>query len=139
MANKKGNVKSLNTKGRLQDLSPSERLAFANKGAQASKKKREEAKTMQKIAEAMANSKPSKKIAKQIHALFPDMDIDSITNATLMLSKIFEKAVNEKDIRAFEVFRDTAGMKPVDKTSFTDPDGEGVAVPFINVTPIKAT
>ena len=33
---------------------------------------------------------------------------------------MFEKAVKDKDTKAFELFRDTAGDKPVDKQEIDD-------------------
>jgi hypothetical protein len=116
MANEKGSPQNFeSTKGRMAKLSTTERQEIARKGGIASGKAKEQKKTMQELAKMIANCKPSKGIQKQIKEIFPEMESEDITNSTLMLSKVFEKAVKDQDIKAFEVFRDTAGMKPVDK------------------------
>lgn len=139
MVNKVGNMSNANmkkTQGRFQNLTPEERKLQGKKGGQKSVEVRKVKKNMQELARMIINSAPSKKVVSQINKVFPDLEIENITNATLLLSKVFEKAVNDKDIKAFEVLRDTAGYKPVDKSSITDAEGNTMEAPMIVINPV---
>jgi hypothetical protein len=137
MANPTGNPQNLNLGGRFQNLDSTETAAIGRKGALASNKVQKQKKTMQQLAQMMASCKPSKKVQKQLKDLFPDIDHDSIDNSVLMLSKIFEKAVREQDVRAFEVFRDTAGEKPVDKKEVVDNSIKNIKVTVDHIKAAK--
>lgn len=104
------------------------------KGGKESGKSKRRAKSMRELAQMMANCKPPKDIAKITKEIFPDLEVDDITNKVVLLSKQFEKA-SEGDTKAFEVLRDTSGEKPIDKieninedkiTSIKIVDGEKV-------------
>lgn len=66
------------------------------------------------IGEAIGSQKPSAEAVKKLVKLYPDFAKDEINNKILMLARIAEKAKNG-DLKAFEIFRDTIGEKPVDR------------------------
>jgi len=136
--NKKGTVSNLTkNKGRLKNLTPEERKIIGRKGGLKTQENIREQKSMQTLARMIINCKPNKEIEEQIHKIFPEIEKNEINNSFLMIAKIFEKAVKQKDVRAFEVLRDTAGYKPVDKNSLTDSEGNNLEAPMIVINPVK--
>lgn len=120
MANPNGNPQNFTLKGRLKNLSTTEKQDIARKGGKKSGELKKQQKTMKELAQLMARCKPTKKVQKQLKETFPDLDDDFLNNQVLLLSKMFEKAVKDKDTKAFELFRDTAGDKPIDKQEIDD-------------------
>lgn len=137
--NSNGNTQNFGeNKGRLQKLTPEERKQIASKGGKKAQENARRNRSMEELAKMIMRCKPSKKIQDQIHNMFPDIDKKDIDNMTLLLSKVYEKALVDKDLKAFEIFRDTAGYKPVDKSSFTDSEGNNLSAPMIVINPVKA-
>ena len=123
--------------GRLKNLTPEEKKAIATKGGIARQENIRREKHMQDLARMMLQCKPSKKTQDQIKKIFPAIDKEFMNNMTLLLSKVYEKAINDRDLKAFEILRDTAGYKPVDKSSITDSEGNDLSPPMIVVNAVK--
>lgn len=124
-------------KGRLKNLTPEEKKAIATKGGIARQENKRREREMQDLARMMLQAKPSKVLQDQIKKIFPAIDKEFMNNMALLLSKVYEKALVDKDLKAFEILRDTAGYKPVDKSSITDSEGNNLSPPMIVVNAVK--
>jgi hypothetical protein len=93
-------------------------------GGKASGESKRRKKAFKELAQIMMDCKPVDSLAEELKQIFPDLDIEDITNRVLMLRKQMDKAVFEGDSKAFEILRDTAGEKPSDKLEMTGKDGE---------------
>jgi len=87
---------------------------LGKKGGQQLKINNQLKKSFAAIGEAIGAQKPSKEAINKLVKLYPDFKKSEIDNKILMLARIAEKAKNG-DLKAFEIFRDTIGEKPVDK------------------------
>lgn len=81
----------------------------------------------------IASGKARREKAKLNHCLdlllnkiFIDDEGNEITGAELMAVKAFEQAI-EGDWKAWELARDTAGQKPVDKVAISDVSDEDIS------------
>ena len=70
--------------------------------------------TFQSIARMMLEMAPKPEIVEKIREYLPGLDDKEITNRVAMMQKMIEKAL-QGDNYAFQVVRDTAGEKPVEK------------------------
>ena len=84
------------------------------KGAEASNKIQKQQKQMKELVNILLKSKCSKKEEEVIKNLFPDFN-EEITRDVLLLTRQFKKAL-DGDNKSFEIIRDTAGQKPIEKT-----------------------
>jgi len=88
-------------------------------GGIASGKAKREKKTFMEIGKILLNSKAKKKDLKLLQERMPDLDVKEMTVKAALFMKQVEKA-EQGDTKAFEVIRDTAGEKPVDKVEQTN-------------------
>ena len=95
MANEQNLIKN-------EDLTPKQRRENASKAGKASGKARRNKKLLRECLEIL------------LERTLKDKKGIEMTGAEAVSLKVFEKA-SKGDIRAFEVLRDTAGQKPVDK------------------------
>jgi len=117
MANKnpkRENLKPFNT------LSKDERREIAQKGAEATNKKIKEKKLLKDTIQMFFESTPTPEVIEQCANAFGfnPKDLQEVITGGLI-----QKAMCG-DAKAFEVLRDTAGQKPVDKKEITGADGE---------------
>lgn len=70
--------------------------------------------TFQSVARMMLEMAPEPKIVEKLREFLPGVDDKEITNRVAMMQKMIEKAL-QGDNYAFQVVRDTAGEKPVEK------------------------
>lgn len=70
--------------------------------------------TFQNVARMMLEMAPKPEIVEKLREFLPGLDDKEITNRVAMMQKMIEKAL-QGDNYAFQVVRDTAGEKPVDK------------------------
>ena len=87
-----------------------EREAISQKSKQTYWKKR----TFQDIARLILEMKPDSKTIKKLKEVLPDIPEQEITNRVAMTQTMIEKAL-KGDNYAFQVIRDTAGEKPIEK------------------------
>ncbi len=71
-------------------------------------------KTFQEVAAMILEMAPKPEIVEKLKEHLPDIDEKEITNRIAMMQRIIEKAMNG-DLYAFQIVRDTAGEKPVEK------------------------
>lgn len=100
-------------------------------GGIASAEVKKKKKLFKDIAEVLLSKQAPKEIEELIRQKFPDLTDEELTGKMAVLFSQFAKAV-KGDTRAAEFLRDTAGEKPIDRQSFTDPDGEPLQSPLIN-------
>jgi hypothetical protein len=105
-----------------RNLTSEEASEMGKLGGKASVEARRHKKQMKELAQMMGNCQPKPEIRKKVKELFPDLKGDEITNKVVMLAKIYEKAA-KGDVKAFEVFRDTAGEKPINVNEHSGLDG----------------
>lgn len=100
---------------------------LGRKGGYNKAKNERKRKTLKELAQAIIGSKyPEEKIAELREAApYLDLEDDDITVGAAMLLCQIDKAIKEKDTKAFEIVRDTAGEKPVDKVETTAAIGVG--------------
>lgn len=100
---------------------------LGRKGGYNKAKNERKRKTLKELAQAIIGSKyPEEKIAELREAApYLDLNDDDITVGAAMLLCQIDKAIKEKDTKAFEIVRDTAGEKPVDKVETTAAIGVG--------------
>lgn len=100
---------------------------LGRKGGYNKAKNERKRKTLKELAQAIIGSKyPEEKIAELREAApYLDLEDDDITVGAAMLLCQIDKAIKEKDTKAFEIIRDTAGEKPVDKVETTAAIGVG--------------
>jgi hypothetical protein len=106
------------------ERTPEELRSMTKKGGINSGIARRKKKTFAELAKAMMDCKPTETQLKMIKEVFPDLEIEEVTNRALMIQKQMDKAVTDGDTKAFEVLRDTIGEKPSDKLEMTGRDGE---------------
>lgn len=100
---------------------------LGRKGGYNKAKNERKRKTLKELAQAIIGSKyPEEKISELREAApYLDLEDDDITVGAAMLLCQIDKAIKEKDTKAFEIVRDTAGEKPVDKVETTAAIGVG--------------
>lgn len=100
---------------------------LGRKGGYNKAKNERKRKTLKDLAQAIIGSKyPEEKIAELREAApYLDLEDDDITVGAAMLLCQIDKAIKDKDTKAFEIVRDTAGEKPVDKVETTAAIGVG--------------
>ena len=86
-------------------------------------------KSFAQIGEGLALCKPSKELIAKAKKLFPDIPEEEINNKLIIMGRLVEKAM-KGDLKAIEMFRDTIGEKPTDKTEITGVDGEALNVKY---------
>lgn len=91
-------------------------------GGQASKEAARRKKNLKELTQMLLeNPVFSDKAKKNIKMLFPDVDVEDMTNGMAMTANILLSAITSKDlkekVKAAEYLRDTAGQKP--ETSVT--------------------
>ena len=106
---------------------------YGYKGGKKSGEVRRAKKTFKELAQLMLNMSAPDQVKKRIKEMFPDMTNDELTSKMAMLYVQYGKAL-KGDTRSFEVLRDTAGEKPVDKTELTGADGAPLVPPKITFT-----
>lgn len=70
--------------------------------------------TFQSVARMLLEMAPTPEIVEKIREYLPGLDDKQITNRLAMTQKMIEKAL-KGDGGAFQILRDTAGEKPVEK------------------------
>lgn len=70
--------------------------------------------TFRDVARLILEMKPDSKTIKKLREVLPDIPEEEITNRLAMTQTMVEKAL-KGDNYAFQVIRDTAGEKPVEK------------------------
>jgi hypothetical protein len=94
-------------------------------GGKASGKAHRIIKSYKKIALMMLELSATEDVQKEIQKLFPNVDPKEITNRLATFGKQMEKAL-KGDTKSFEIIRDTAGEKPIDKQALVDADGDDI-------------
>lgn len=107
MANEKNLIKN-------EDLTPSQRRENAAKAGKASVEARRKKKLLRECLEEL--------LEKDI----TDKSGNTMTGAEAMAVRVFKQAL-KGDLKAFEIVRDTAGQKPVDKVMVADVDASVIA------------
>jgi hypothetical protein len=121
MANPKGNIQNLKP---LNARTKEEQAKIVKQGGIKSGEARRAKKTFKELAQVLLNMEADSKSKRLVQKLFPDMDDKNITSRMAMISRQYEKAVTRGDSKAFEVLRDTAGEKPVEKLESTNKNFE---------------
>lgn len=70
--------------------------------------------TFQSVAKMMLEMAPKPEIVEKLREFLPGMSDKEITNRVAMMQKMIEKAL-QGDSYSFQIVRDTAGEKPVEK------------------------
>lgn len=109
---------------------------YGSRGGIASAESKKRKKTFKELAKAMLDMEVSEKNKEKIAKLFPELEKDEkISYRMAGLAKQIERML-DGDARSFEVLRDTAGEKPIDKQAFTDTEGNPtdnrLVVEFVN-------
>jgi len=112
-----------------------EQKKIATKGGIASGKARLANKTFKQIAHAIANSKPHNDLIDELCDSYPDIPRNEMTNKIAMMDVAFKMAMSG-DLKAIEMFRDTAGEAPV-KRNEHEHNGK-IELPIINVNYTKS-
>lgn len=102
MANEQNLIKN-------EDLTPSQRRANTSKAGIASGKARRRKKALKECLEILLEND------------ITDKNGITMSGAEAMAAKVFQQALRG-DLRAFEIVRDTAGQKPVEKVMVADVD-----------------
>lgn len=84
--------------------------------------------TFKELCNVMLDSKASKEEVKALAKEFPDLNLNELSNKALMIRQQITKAILTSDTKAFEVLRDTAGEKPVDKLETTEKKFKSVEI-----------
>ena len=111
------------------------RIRQINGGKRAAESKRKK-KLLKEVINELLNGTPTEKLA-EAYALSFGMDISTIDNQTLMVLAQYKKAL-EGDPKAFELLRDTAGQKPVEKTEVTGANGSQFMPSVTNIRVVEA-
>ena len=74
--------------------------------------------TFQSVARMLLEMAPTPDIVEKIKEYLPGLDDKQITNRLAMTQKMIEKAI-KGDGGAFQVLRDTAGERPIEKQEIT--------------------
>ena len=115
------------TKGRLKDLSTTEKQEIARKGAEKSNKVQKENKDWAEVSRMLLTHKASKSNIKKIKKLYPELDESKIDIMATISSKVIAQAANG-DIRSVEFLRDTAYGKPVQTIQQTNRNIDGAVI-----------
>jgi hypothetical protein len=91
--------------------SRAEAVKNGRKGGVKSGESRRRKRALQDVARAALDGTPSRKIVDAIKKIFPDAP-EGMKNDVAMLFSQLAKAILQKDTRAAEFIRDTAGEKP---------------------------
>lgn len=91
------------------DLTPSQRRANASKAGKASGEARRRKKLLRECLEELLEND------------IKDKHGNTMTGAEAMAAKVFQQAL-KGDLKAFEIVRDTAGQKPVEKVVVSEID-----------------
>ena len=92
-----------------EDLTPEQRRENASKAGKASGEARRKKKILRECLEIL--------LEKEI----TDKNGNAMTGAEAMAAKVFQQAL-KGDLKAFEIVRDTAGQKPVEKLVVSEVD-----------------
>lgn len=92
-----------------EDLTPSQRRANASKAGKASGEARRKKKLLRECLEILLEKEMT------------DKKGETMTGAEALSAKLFKEAM-KGNVKAFEVLRDTAGQKPVEKVVVADVD-----------------
>lgn len=114
--NKHPNTSGLKPFKKKEDCDESEwkrQQEINSKGGKIGTKIQKKQKQMKELANILLKSKCSKKEEEAIKTIFPDFN-EEITRDVLLLTRQFKKAL-DGDNKSFEIIRDTAGQKPVEK------------------------
>jgi hypothetical protein len=90
----------------LDKRSKEEARKIRSMGGIARGEQRRKRKTFAELAKAMMDCKPTETQLKMIKEVFPDLEIEEVTNRALMIQKQMDKAVTDGDTKAFEVLRE---------------------------------
>lgn len=102
MANEKNLIRN-------EDLTPSQRRANASKAGKASGEARRKKKLLRECLEILLEKEMT------------DKKGETMTGAEALSAKLFKEAM-KGNVKAFEVLRDTAGQKPVEKVVVSEID-----------------
>ena len=98
----------------LVKKTPEELREMAKRGGQANAARIKREKTLNEVAKAMLNHRISKDKAREILGEYAEyMDGDFTLGAMLTMRQIIE--AQEGSSKAYEIMRDTAGYKPIDR------------------------
>ena len=127
MARREDNLKPIK-KG---ELSKEEAMKRGSAGGKKSGEVRAEKRLLKDTIEMLLKSKPTPEIVDQYAERFGfnPKDLQEVITGGLI-----QKAMCG-DAKAFEVLRDTAGQKPIDKKEITGADGEPLTVKKVYITP----
>lgn len=92
-----------------EDLTPKQRRENASKAGKASGEARRKKKLLRECLEIL--------LEKEV----TDKNGNAMTGAEAMAAKVFQQAL-KGDLKAFEIVRDTAGQKPVEKLVVSEVD-----------------
>ena len=95
-------------------ITPEERIKIIQSNKQTKRQKQ----TFQSVARMLLEMAPTPEIVEKIKEYLPGLDEKQITNRLAMTQKMIEKAI-KGDGGAFQVLRDTAGEKPIEKQEIT--------------------
>lgn len=87
---------------------------WSKKQSETIKKMHAKTKTFREVASMILEMAPKPEIVEKLKEHLPDIEEKEITNRIAMMQRIIEKAMNG-DLYAFQIVRDTAGEKPVEK------------------------
>lgn len=91
---------------------------WSKKQSETIKKMHAKTKTFRELATMMLEMAPKPEIVEKIKEFLPGLEEKEITNRVAMLQRAIEQALNG-NLAAFQIIRDTAGEKPVDKQEVT--------------------
>ena len=92
-----------------EDLTPKQRRENASKAGKASGEARRKKKLLRECLEILLENE------------ITDKNGNAMTGAEAMAAKVFQQAL-KGDLKAFEIVRDTAGQKPVEKLVVSEVD-----------------
>lgn len=81
-------------------------------GGKASADARRRKKSLKELTQALLEMKPQELIISQAKKMFPDVSPEDLTNGMILTMAMFDKAISEKDVKAAQFVRDTAGEVP---------------------------
>lgn len=85
---------------------------YGSMGGKASADARRRKKSLKELTQALLEMKPHDKIAARSKILFPDVDPEDLTNGMVLAMAMFDKAIKDRDVKAAQFVRDTAGEMP---------------------------
>jgi hypothetical protein len=94
---------------------PTEQKRISSLGGKATAKKKKQNKTFQELAKTLLDRKTQPKYKSIVKEIFGELVDEEVNNRVAMLAAQTKKAIDEGDSKAFELLRNTAGEKPVEK------------------------